>query len=515
MKKFFKNLRLLFILHLILLKLSLVQHRVEIANKFPEFAFIHLLITGKGETCELFIRANVAYWNTDSWGDIEVFRESHVSENIRPDFSTQNLVAIKPGKKFWQFFTLPEAGLAHGEHINLSVYCFQSSANNLKAKIKIMKLDSESGEWSPKDYGFADKREFPKHSRGELVVAKEYFAMSRETGTVQLKILDAEIIGKFTKGEKSNSSDINTIGIQAEFENTSEQDTVWIYSPRLTKNENTPISVSRQMIPYYTNIPRTIQKLWKGEPVHIIVMGSSIDRGSANPPMYLYDEDPSSDKFKEPLSERIFDANLVNRPDLEGYYGWWSHYFSYFGRLKLELMRKFNLSADKICMNVMARDGSCVGEAHSGLREYCSLSIPPNPDGNGHKAGKTWQELYPELFSRKDGPRPDLIIFGSGANEKTDTPDEVAVFEGTIRWIQHNYPNTEFLFCMWQNFGEYTPNPGDLQALALRYQIPFIDFGKTNDQLFRWCNRYTLVPIDGHPQAAGHYIWFKQIEKAF
>ncbi|MDB5392148.1 MAG: hypothetical protein JWM11_7794 [Planctomycetaceae bacterium] len=32
-----------------------------------------------------------------------------------------------------------------------------------------------------------------------------------------------------------------------------------------------------------------MQKLWRGEPLHIIVMGSSIDRGSANPRMALYD----------------------------------------------------------------------------------------------------------------------------------------------------------------------------------------------------------------------------------
>ena len=59
------------------------------------------------------------------------------------------------------------------------------------------------------------------------------------------------------------------------------------------------------------------------------------------------------------------------------------------------------------------------------------------------------------------------------------------------------------------------PNPGDLQALALRYQIPYLDYGKTSDDIVRWCNRYTLVPIDGHPQAAGHFLWFKQLEKAF
>lgn len=460
---------------------------------------------------------NVAFWNTDSWGDIEVVRESHVSDSIRPKFSTHNLVAIKPCKKVWQFFTLPEAGLAHGEHVNLSVYGYQPKGNMLKAKIKLMKLDSEDGDWSPKAFGMQDGRTFPKHSRGELVVAKEYKTSLANKGSVELKIKNAEIIGKISVGNKSSSNDINTIGIQIEFENTDTMETVWVYSPSLTVIGNGLHSIpeARKMEPYYKYIPRTIQKLWKGEPIHIIVMGSSIDRGSANPPMYLFDENPDSKTFKQPLAEGLFDADKAGHKDLDGYYGEWRHYFSYAGRLKLELMRKFNLPVDKICLNFMACDGSSVGEAHSGLKEYCSLSLPPEPGTNGQKKGKTWEELYPGLFSRPEGPGPDLVIFGSGANEKTDTPDEVAVFEGMIRWIQMHYPNTEFLFGPFQNFGGYTPNPGDLQALSLRYQIPYLDYGKTADDITRWCNRFSLVPSDGHPQAAGHYLWFKQLEKAF
>ena len=91
----------------------------------------------------------------------------------------------------------------------------------------------------------------------------------------------------------------------------------------------------------------------------------------------------------------------------------------------------------------------------------------------------------------------------------------MAVFEGAIRWIQRHHPGAEFVFCMFQNYGGYTPNPGDLQALALRYGIPFLDYGKAGDDVARWCNRYALVPRDGHPQAAGHYLWFKQLERAF
>lgn len=484
----------------------------------PYFDF-HSFVNHRDGNPISYSSGNVAFWNTDAWGDIEVIRESHVADSIRPKFSTHNLVAIKPGKKFWQFFTLPEVGLAHGEHLNLSVYGYQPKGNMIKAKIKLMKLDSEDGEWSPKTFGMTDDRTFPKHSRGELVIAKEYKTFQPNKGNVELTVENAEIIGKISVGNQSSSKDINTIGIQIEFENTDQSETAWIYSPTLTKGDNGSHSITeiRKMEPTYRYIPRTMQKLWKGEAIHIMVMGSSIDRGSANPVMYLYDENPESKTFKQPIAEGEgpFDAVKAGRNDIPGYLGEWRHYFSYTGRLKLELMRKFNLSADKICLNFMARDGSCVGEAHSGLKEYCSLSIPPDPELNSNVKGKTWQELYPGLFSRKEGTAPDLVIFGSGANEKTDTPDEVAIFEGMIRWIQLHYPNTEFLFCPFQNFGGYTPNSGDLQALSLRYQIPYLDYGKASDDIVRWCNKYVLVPNDGHPQAAGHFLWFKQLEKAF
>ncbi|MEO9004629.1 MAG: hypothetical protein ABI288_07820 [Ginsengibacter sp.] len=497
---------------------ALAQDRIETGNLLsnPAFDFHSFINHRLGEPVS-FSSHNVAFWNTNEWGDIEVMREPHVSETVRPKFSTHNIISISPGKKLWQFFTLPEAGLAHGELINLSVYGYQKKGNQIKAVIKLMKLDSEDGEWSPKDFGMRDPRNFPRHSRGELVIAKEYSIDDQTPGTILLKIKNAIIEGRKGEGNQSHTNDMNTIGIQVEFENTDKSDTAWIYAPKLTAENSDlkPATLSSRETPYYRYIPRTIQKLWKGEPIHVIVMGSSIDRGSANPPMYFYNEDPDSKNFKQPIAEGLFDAVKAGRPDLDGYFGEWRHFYSYAGRLKLELMRKFNLTADKICLNFMASDGSSVGEAHSGLKEYCSLSIPPDPGLNGHKKGKSWQKLYPELFTRPEGPRPDLIIFGSGANERTDTPDEVAVFEGAIRWIQQHYPNTEFLFCQFQNFGGYTPNTGDLQALSLRYQIPMLDYGKNSDDVTRWCNRYALVPADGHPQAAAHYLWFKQLERAF
>lgn len=482
----------------------------------PHFAF-HAFSDHRDGEAGNYDSHNVAFWNTDAWGDVTVVRESHVDPEIRPGFSTRNLVVIQPGKRFWQFFTLGEAGLAPGEQVSLRVLGHQSQPGALVARVRVMKIDSADGTWSPADFGASDKRTFARHGRGELAAAATHEARAEETGRVELRIEGAEIVGRLRKGRDSRADDVNTVGLRVEFENTGGEGDVWVAAPCLAAGSKAlaRLPQGREMIAHYRHIPRTMQKLWKGEPIHVIVMGSSIDRGSANPPLYLYDEDPASETFKQPLSDRAFEGEKIGRPELDPYFGWWQHYFGYSGRLKLELMRKFNLAADKICLNVMACDGSCVGEAHSGLAEYCSLGLPPSEDTNGHKPGKTWQELYPGLFARPEGPRPDLVIFGSGANEKTDTPDEVAVFEGMIRWIQRHYPGTEFLFCMWQNCGGYTPNPGDLKALALRYQIPCIDFGRVQDDVATWCNLYAMAPDGGHPAASGHYLWFKQIERAF
>ena len=135
----------------------------------PQFDF-HAFDPHRSGKAGSFRSHNVAFWNTDAWGDIEVIRESHVDAKIRPSFTTHNLVKIEPGKKMWQFFTLPEAGLAHGEKLSLSVQGNQSKGAALELRLQLMKLDSEDGTWSPVDFGSTDKRTFPKHSRGELVV---------------------------------------------------------------------------------------------------------------------------------------------------------------------------------------------------------------------------------------------------------------------------------------------------------------------------------------------------------
>jgi hypothetical protein len=282
---------------------------------------------------------NVAYWNTDAWGDITVMRESHAPAEVRPDFSTGNLVRIEPGKRLWQFMTLAETGLTPGDIVSLSVRGFQPQAGALRARIMLIKLDSEDGEWSPAEFGLADQRTFPRHSRGEPVVAQTWEATPDAQGLCELRIEGAEIIGHFTVGEESHSGDVNTIGLQVELANTleaaeGEDRRVWACAPALTTDAPAApgIRPEREMEPLYRHIPRTIQKLWKGEPIHVLLMGSSIDRGSANPPMYLYDEDPQSPTFKQPLADGDFNAELVGRPELDGYFGWWRHYFSYTGR---------------------------------------------------------------------------------------------------------------------------------------------------------------------------------------
>ena len=94
-------------------------------------------------------------------------------------------------------------------------------------------------------------------------------------GSVELIIKNAEIIGKTSIGNKSGSKDINTIGIQVEFENSDMSETAWVYSPKLTvaRSFSPALAEDRKMEPNYRYIPRTIQKLWKGEPIHIISNG--------------------------------------------------------------------------------------------------------------------------------------------------------------------------------------------------------------------------------------------------
>ncbi len=160
----------------------------------PRFEF-HSFANHRDGRAVSYESGNVAFWNTDAWGDIRVAREAHAPEEVRPDFSPGNLVSLAPGKRFWQFFTLPEAELAPGETVSLFAYGWQPAAGALRASIRLMKLDSEDGEWTPTDYGMSDERTFPRHSRGEPVVAQSHETTSDGTGRVELRIDGAEMSG--------------------------------------------------------------------------------------------------------------------------------------------------------------------------------------------------------------------------------------------------------------------------------------------------------------------------------
>ena len=481
----------------------------------PQFRFVEL----SGIRCAQRSSGSsksVAFWNTDAWGDIEVMR---VSRNIgfRPQFAVENVVRLKPGKKIRQFATLPELSCGIGDHVCLSVHGFQKQPASLVMRLCIMCIESADGTWSPADFGLADKRTFSRHGRGELLRRPVFEKTTGKNKNFSISIEDAEIPGKFKLSRESSKEFTNTVGILVEFENTSKTGDVWLYYPSLNRISNTTVfpPSSRPLPELYRHIPRTIQKLLKGKPIHILTLGSSIDRGSANPPLYLYNEKPESSDFKKPLMDRHkFDGEKVNQPELNDYVARWQHYFMYTGRLRRALMKKFDYPVNKILLNVMACDGSSVGESHSGFREYSELKCPPKGEINGHPSGKTWKQLYPELFSRPEGTVPDLVIFGHGANEHIDAPDQVAVYEGAIRWFQRHYPQVEFIFCM---FGGNNPSPNldQVKELALVYQIPCIDFVRILKLLEMSANFYSFCPDGGHPQAAVHYLWFKQLEQAF
>ena len=483
----------------------------------PNFDF-HCFDNSRTATATSWKAGYVACWDADAYNDLTVISAPH-ADGLKLQTFARNVVTLKPGKKMNQVIFLPEVGLRHGDVVSLSAYGQQKAPESLQAAVHVLKIDSQTGKWKPSDFGQADQREFPKHSRGELVKAASYKTTSgAAAGDFQIKVENCSIPGSFVHKNESGDDQINSIALMVEFTNLSKDADVTLYAPSLAKGATAPppgLQEMRQPPTAYRMIPRTIRKLWRGEPIHILLMGSSIDRGSANPPMYAYDENPESPAFKQPLAGDLFNGDVVGRPDLTGTVGQWRHYFAWGGRLRTELLRKFNYTPDKILLNYMACDGSCVSEATSGLEAYASLSLPPSPEVNGQAAGKTWQEMYPALFARPQGPAPDLVLFGSGANEKTDQPDEGAIFEATIRWFQHNYPDTEFIFCQWQNLRGYTPNTGHLMELALNYQIPFMDMGNRIDQLMNYANRYAICPSDGHPQAASHYVWFKSLEEAF
>nr|MBC8443124.1 hypothetical protein [PVC group bacterium] len=111
---------------------------------------------------------NVACWNCDAWGDITVGSAADVTV-FRPTCGKANVVRIRPGKRFYQFATLPEIGCQLGDPLSFSVPGYQRSRGSLRARMTLMRIESADGTWSPADLGISDKRVFSRHGRGELV----------------------------------------------------------------------------------------------------------------------------------------------------------------------------------------------------------------------------------------------------------------------------------------------------------------------------------------------------------
>lgn len=452
----------------------------------------------------------VAGWNTEEHGQIKA---------LQTDQESQARIELEPGAKVWQFFALPDVELDWKQApLSLAVEVAQQTPQALGVRLALLGVESAEGTWSPVDFpGVDDKRTFSKHGRGELIALAEVEARSsQKTGIEWVKAEGLVVDWEFTRQKESSAEFRNAVGIQVEFTNLSDQP-IQLRNPVLVKSEKatTEYSEGRALPQWYRQIPRTIAKLQAGEPIYILTLGSSIDRGSANPRLYIYDENPQSPNYKQPLAnDKPFNPELVQRPDLTGYLGWFQHYFMYTGRLRLELMRKYGYSVDGILLNVMACDGSSIGESHSGFADYAALKLDPAPGVNGHAAGKSWKELYPKHFAEGKHPVPDLVVFGHGHNERIDGKDEIAVFEGAIRWFQKHYPQVEFVNCMWIRTESDKLNES-MPELCAHYGIPFIPVNELIRGLNQTSNYFALAPDGGHPQSAAHYLWFKQLEKAF
>ena len=102
------------------------------------------------------------------------------------------------------------------------------------------------------------------------MVAQAHQAQSEQTGAVELTIDNAEVICRFTDDKQSHTSDVNTIGIQVEFENTAEAGEVWVYWPTVCRSPQAVarLSSTRRMEPIYSHIPALSEAL-EGTPIHI------------------------------------------------------------------------------------------------------------------------------------------------------------------------------------------------------------------------------------------------------
>ena len=250
----------------------------------PSYEFHSFQNHRNGNAANYYANA-AAFWDYDACGDMTVMREAHAGEGKRPNYSVHNVVSVKPGKSIYQVMSLPEAGLAHGDTIAMQVSGWQGVDGAAAASVELLKIDSEDGKWTPSELGMSDKRTFPKHARGELVVARRYEAKGDKKGAFTLRLSDLKVEGHYTMGEESHTTDMNTVAVRLTLKNLSDSGEVIFWAPALVRgalpeNADGIIPSSRQMEPIFANIPKTMQKLWRGESLHIIMMGSSIDRGS-------------------------------------------------------------------------------------------------------------------------------------------------------------------------------------------------------------------------------------------
>ncbi len=500
----------------------------------PDFEFLPFGSSRSGSWVS-FRSGSVAGWDQDAYGDAEACRSPRV-DVFRPRLDVPNVVVIHAGQRFFQVAWLSELGLDPGDRLSLSVLGFQRTNDVLEARLHHLRVDSAAGTWSPADVGLEDTRRYPRYARGELVRDFTRAARSGPPGDFQLALDDVELVGAFTESRETSTDQPNTIGVMVEFVNVSPDQDVWIYAPCLSRGPSAPgrRPPARPLPSLYRHIPRTMAKLIRGAPLHILIVGASGDRGDANPALCLYDEDPASKTFKQPIAAGRFDGRRIGHPEWDAHMGAWKDYFAFGGRLRLALMRRFNYPIEKILLNYMAASGSVLCEQHFGVPEFAALEAapylsgtgpwpgskpwPPDPDAKppaapaAPAAPPRWQDLHPAVFSRPEGPGPDLVIFGSCQLARLHEPP---ILEGTLRWIQRRYPDAEFLFQIMNNREkDLTGATGMMMELSLHYQIPCLDFGRMFHLLNRHCNSWALTS-DGHLQAAGHYLFARLLERAF
>ena len=90
--------------------------------------------------------------------------------------------------------------------------------------------------------------------------------------------------------------------------------------------------------------------------------------------------------------------------------------------MRRELLRKFHYPVDKILLNVMAADGSSIGESHSGFQEYTALSYHLVRMRTGTRLASRGRNFILRYLKTEKKPGPDLVIFGHGHNEHIDRP---------------------------------------------------------------------------------------------